>query len=90
MTQNIIIVVPGTTGSTLMDPSNVEVWTTEVLQNLSEAASLLEKTDLTVGGISAAYTPLITALSSKAGTLHILTQSEHPFWINLNTYSDSS
>ena len=22
--------------------------------------------------------------------LHILTQSEHPFWINLNTYSDSS
>ncbi|MCX7093977.1 MAG: hypothetical protein NTY50_11075 [Methylobacter sp.] len=84
MTQNIIIVVPGTTGSTLMDPSNVEVWTTEVLQNLSEAASLLEKTDLTVGGISAAYTPLITALASKAGTSPIYVTSNSTY--NANTF----
>ncbi|EGW23165.1 lipase family alpha/beta hydrolase [Methylobacter tundripaludum] len=82
MTQNIIIVIPGTTGSTLFDPAGNEVWTTEVFKNLQEAASLLEQTDLTVGSISAAYTPLITALATKSGT------SIPPIYVTSNSTYD--
>ena len=31
-----------------------------------------------------------TSQDQITDSVHILTQSEHPFWINLNTYSDSS
>ena len=49
------------------------------------------------GTIASIKTPYESDYSSEktryikpSPLMHILTQSEHPFWINLNTYSDSS
>lgn len=65
MTQNIVIVIPGTTGSILQETVGTEttdVWPTQVMANLDNAATLLGNSALTVGCIFPAYVSLLNAI----------------------------
>lgn len=76
MTQKITVVVPGTTGTTLVLPvgGTVElIWPNAAVANPNELVNLLTQSGIEVGQISTAYYPLMEGIAKQSpGALQIL------------------